>query len=113
MAPKQSCPGGMKTGGMECTLEGAEVDEHGVLKCTYTCTVVTQPTQKAELKSLGARAQAAATGLNVKDPGSVRRVNAELKKIRADLEAFAKAYNLKLIKKEKLHKPAATHSFSR
>jgi len=86
------------------------MDEHGVLHCSYSCTVV-QPAQKAELKSLGARARAVATGLNLKDPASVKRVNAELKKIHADLEAFAKAHNLKLIKKERLHgKPGARRS---
>jgi hypothetical protein len=95
---------------MECTLDGAEVDEHGVLHCSYSCTVV-QPAQKAELTSLGARAGAVATGLNVKDPASVKRVNAELKKIQGDLLAFAKANNLKLIKKETLHMPGATRPF--
>jgi len=89
----------MRTGGMECTLSGAEVDEKGVLHCTYECTVAPKPA-KAELNSLGARARAAATGLNVKDPASVQRVNAELKKIHADLKAFAKAHNLKLVKKK-------------
>jgi len=113
MAAKQSCPGTMRTGGMECTLDGAEVDETGVLHCSYTCTVVTTAPAKAELKDLGARAQAAATGLNVKDPASVKRVNADLKKVHADLEAFARAHELKLIKKETLHKPAATRSSSR
>jgi hypothetical protein len=88
--------------GMECTLEEASVDDKGVLHCTYSCTPAPK-TGNAELNSLGARAQAAATGLNVKDPASVKRVNAELKKVHADLEAFAKAHNLKLIKKEHTH----------
>jgi hypothetical protein len=89
----------METGGMKCTLTGASVDEKGVLHCDYECTVAPKPA-KAELDSLGARAQAAATGLNVADPASVQRVNAELKKIHADLKAFAKAHNLKLLKKK-------------
>jgi len=99
MAEKQSCPGEMETGGMKCTLTGATVDEKGVLHCDYECTVVPKP-QKAELNSLGARAQAVAAGLNVKDPASVQWVNAELKKIHADLKAFAKARNLKLVTKK-------------
>jgi hypothetical protein len=40
MAEKQSCPGSMTTGGMQCTLDGAEVDEKGVLHCSYTCTPI-------------------------------------------------------------------------
>jgi hypothetical protein len=75
--------------------------------------VITAAPAKAEFKSLGARAEAAATGLNVKDPASVKTVNAELKKIHAEVEAFAKAHRLKLIKKEILHKPATTRSSSR
>ncbi len=108
MAAKQSCPGQMTTGGMQCTLDGAEVDEKGVLHCSYSCTVVAKPSQKTQLQSLGARAEAVATGLNAEDPASVKTVNAELKKIHADLAAFAKSNNLKLIKQETLHKPDAT-----
>jgi uncharacterized protein with GYD domain len=40
MAEKQSCPGSMTTGGMQSTLDGAEVDEKGVLHCSYTCTPI-------------------------------------------------------------------------
>ena len=95
----QSCPGSMRAGGMECTLEEASVDEKGVLHCTYSCTPAPKP-EKAQFQSFGMRAQAAAAGLNVNDPASVKKVNAELKKVHADLEAFAKAHNLKLVKKE-------------
>ena len=103
MAAKQSCPGSMSTGGMDCTLDGAEVDEKGVLHCSYTCTprkAQASDGVKAQLKDLGARAQAAAIEMNAEDPASVQRVNAELKRVHADLVAFAKAHNLELIKKE-------------
>jgi len=30
----QSCPGTMTTAGMECTLDGASVDDKGVLHCS-------------------------------------------------------------------------------
>ncbi len=103
----QSCPGSMRAGGMDCTLEEASVDDKGVLHCTYSCTPTPAKPAKAELDSLGARARAAVTGLNVKDPASIKRVNAELKKVHADLAAFAKAHNLKLIKKEYTHPPTS------
>ena len=98
----QSCPGTMTTAGMECTLDGASVDDKGVLHCSYSCTVVKpdKKAQAAQLKNFGTRAQAAAAGMNVKDPASMKMVNANLKKVHADLEAFAKANNLKLVKKE-------------
>jgi hypothetical protein len=108
MAEKQSCPGSMTAGGMDCTLDGAEVDEKGVLHCSYTCTPKkAQPKEvQAELQNLGARAQAAAKEMNVNDPASVKRVNAELKKVHRDLVAFANAHNLELIKKEKTARQA-------
>jgi hypothetical protein len=95
----QSCPGTMTVANMECTLDGASVDDKGVLHCSYSCTVV-KPDNKAQLQSFGTRAKAAVARMNVKDPASVKMVNANLKKIHADLEAFAKANNLKLVKKE-------------
>ena len=101
----QSCPGTMTTAGMECTLDGASVDDKGVLHCSYSCTVV-KPDKKAQavqLQSFGTRAKAAAARMNVKDPASMKMVNANLKKVHADLEAFAKANNLKLVKKEFTH----------
>ena len=52
------------------------------------------------MKKLGALAEAVATNLNVKDPESVRKVNAELRKIRADLKRFAKVHKLTLIGRE-------------
>jgi hypothetical protein len=107
---EQSCPGSMHTSGMDCTLDGASVDAKGVLHCSYSCTVT--PTKakakevQAELKNLGARAQAAAKEMNVDDPASVKMVNAELKKVHRDLVAFANAHNLELIKKEKTARQA-------
>jgi len=101
----QSCPGVMNTAGMECTLDGASVDDKGVLHCSYSCTVVKpdKKAQAAQLKSFGTRAKAAAARMNVKAPASMKMVNANLKKVHADLEAFAKANNLKLVKKEFTH----------
>lgn len=98
----QSCPGEMDTANMHCVLDGASVDDKGVLHCSYSCTVV-KPDNKAQLQSFGTRAKAAVARMNVKDPASMKRVNANLKKIHADLEAFAKTNNLKLIKKEFTH----------
>jgi hypothetical protein len=46
--------------------------------------------------------------MNVKDPASMKMVNANLKKVHADLEAFAKANNLKLVKKKYTHPNNAT-----
>jgi hypothetical protein len=92
----------MNVANMECTLDGASVDDKGVLHCSYSCTVV-KPDQKAQatqLKSFGTRAKAAVAQMNVKDLASMKMVNANLKKVHADLEAFAKANNLKLVKKE-------------
>lgn len=100
-----SCPGTMNTAGMECTLDGASVDANGVLHCSYSCTVVKPDSkaQAAQLKSFGTQAKAAAAGMNVKDPASMKMVNANLKKVHANLAAFAKANNLKLVKKEYTH----------
>src|SRR5215831_10876121 len=92
---KQTCAGEIETGGMKCTLSGAEVDEHGVLHCQYDC--VPKPTKapdKAQLEKLGALAEAAAKHLNVKDPESVHKVNADLKKVRAELRASRRPANL-------------------
>src|SRR5690349_17394375 len=97
MAEKQSCPGEMETGGMKCTLTGASVHEKGVLHCDYECTVAPKPA-KVQHESLRTRAQTAATRLNVADPASDQKVNAELKKIHADLKAFANTHNLKHLK---------------
>jgi hypothetical protein len=98
---KQQCAGEMETGGMKCTLTGAEVDEHGVLHCTYDCVQKPQKApDKAQLQKLGARAEAASTHLNVKDPESVTRVNAELKKIRSELKAFAKTHKLTITRRK-------------
>ena len=102
----QSCPGSMTTAGMECTLDGASVDDKGVLHCSYSCTVV-KPDKKAQatqLKNLGERAKTAVAGLNVNDDAGMKKANATLKKIHADLEAFAKANNLKLVRKEYTHR---------
>jgi len=103
----QSCPGEMDTANMHCTLDGASVDDKGVLHCSYSCTVVKpdQKAQAAQLKIFGARANAAAARINVKDSASMKMVNANLKKVHADLVAFAKANNLKLIRKEFTHPP--------
>ena len=98
----QSCPGTMTTAGMECTLDGATVDDKGVLHCSYSCTVV-KPDKKAQLMNFGTRAKAAVAGMNVNDPASMKMVNAKLKKVHADLETFAKANNLKLVTKEYTH----------
>src|SRR5262249_71776 len=98
---KQTCAGEIETGGMKCTLSGAEVDEHGVLHCRYDC--VPKPTKapdKAQLEKLGALAEAAAKHLNVKDPESVHKVNADLKKVRAELRAFAKARKLTITRRK-------------
>jgi hypothetical protein len=103
-AKPQSCPGSMSRGGMQCTLDGARVDEHGTLICDYTCVIV-RPDLPAgsDLKKLGNRAQAAAKAMNVKDPASVKKVNAELQKVQTDVEAFAKAHGLKMVKKAYEH----------
>ena len=97
---KQVCPGEMETGGIKCTLTGAEVDEHGILHCSYDC--VPKPDiapDKQQLKNFGALAEAAAKHLDVKDPESVRKVNAELEKIRSKLRAFAKTRKLTITRK--------------
>lgn len=100
----QSCPGSMVRGGMQCTLDGARVDEHGTLICDYTCVIV-RPDLPAgsDIKALGNRAQAIAKAMNMKDPASVKKVNAELKKVHTDLEALAKTHGLKLVKKSYAH----------
>lgn len=56
----------------------------------------TPPPQNGELKSIQARASAAATKLDFKDPKSVKQVNAELARVNADLVAYAKGHGLKL-----------------
>lgn len=61
-------------------------------------TVPTGPTpSKSEnLDSIQGRARAAAAKVNVKDPASVKRANAELSRVHAHLTAYARANGIKL-----------------
>lgn len=57
-----------------------------------------------QLNAIRARANAAATKVNAKDPNTVKRVNAELARVHSDFMAYAAANGLKVTSKDYSHK---------
>jgi hypothetical protein len=69
----------------------------------------TSAAEDAQLNAIHARANAIAAKMDLKDPKSVKQVNAELAKIHTELVGYAKEHGLKLTTKTYEH-PAGTNA---
>jgi hypothetical protein len=101
--PSQTCPTTKDVNGMHCVVAKITVTSDGILHCGYVCSPKAAAAA-AGMAAIDGRSAEAYAGLNLKDPASVKKVNAALRKANADRAAYAKAHAIKLNSKDYTHK---------